>query len=108
MISVFSSIFPFFGHKECKNEISKLIQLGLDDNREMVSLNEQIISLLNQIQELKAISDYQTYTLEKTIIELKEKLKSSRKPKRKNYITTSKATDGNVVKIIDYNQKRPL
>jgi hypothetical protein len=72
------SLIPFFGHKSCKDKINKLIQEGLNDSKEIQSLNCQMIGLINENQELKAMHDYQCFKLEKTITELREKLKSRR------------------------------
>lgn len=83
MISQLRELFSF-NHKECKRELRQLIQAGLDDNKKILSLNAQIITLVNQVQELKAINDYQTADLERKITELETevgKLKS--KPKKK-------------------------
>ncbi|HEY5267755.1 MAG TPA: hypothetical protein VII94_01320 [Candidatus Saccharimonadales bacterium] len=57
--------FMFFGHSKCKDDIHKMIQSKLDDDR-------HITRLLGQIQELKAINDYQTYELENRIKELEK------------------------------------
>lgn len=68
-------------HKRCKIELRQLIQDGLDANKKIQSLNLQILTLTNQIQELKAINDYQTSDLEKKITELEtehNRLKSKR------------------------------
>jgi hypothetical protein len=46
----------FGGHRKCEDNLH--------------SLNSQIINHLNQIQELKAINNYQTYELERKIKEL--------------------------------------
>ena len=74
-----------FSHKDCKRELHLLIQTGLDDNKKIQSLNMQILGLINQIQELKAIYDYQTADLERKIVELETevgKLKSKHEKKR--------------------------
>lgn len=109
MIPSLCSFIPFFGHGKCKQEISNLIQIGLDDNKEIHSLNVQILELLNQIQELKAIYDYQSLKFENTIDELKLKLKSSRKkrPMRRKQVTVTKASDGNMVEIISFQKDMP-
>jgi hypothetical protein len=74
-----------FSHRDCKRELRQLIQAGLDDNKKILSLNAQILTLINQVQELKAINDYQTADLERKIVELETevgKLKSKHEKKR--------------------------
>lgn len=83
MTSAVSSIITFLGHRSCKEKINNLIQSGLDESKKIQSLNSQILSLLTENQELKALYDYQCFRLEKTISELKEKLKSSKRYKRR-------------------------
>jgi len=61
-------------HKTCKRDLRKLIQINLDDTQKIQSLNNQTLQLLSQIQELKAINDYQTFSLEKKIGELENEL----------------------------------
>lgn len=78
MTSAVSSIITLFGHRSCKEKINNLIQSGLDESKKIQSLNSQILSLLTENQELKALYDYQCFRLEKTISELKAKLKSRR------------------------------
>jgi hypothetical protein len=73
-----SSLIPFFGHRSCKDKINKMIQSGLDDNKQIQSLNSQVLSLLNENHELKATYDYQCFKLEQTITQLKAKLKARR------------------------------
>ncbi len=73
MISLCSDISAFF-HKECKNELQKVIQAGLDDQKKINSLNMQIIGFINRIQELKAINDFQTADLERKVTELEKEL----------------------------------
>lgn len=72
-MSFFSSI-PFV-HNQCKREICRLIQSGLNESHKIQSLNSQISKFVNQIQELKAINDYQMSVLEKKIADLEEQLK---------------------------------
>ncbi len=64
----------FFIHKSCRDEMQKLIQSGLDDQKKIQSLNSQIMVFVNQIQELKGINDYQNWELERKIIELEKEL----------------------------------
>jgi hypothetical protein len=59
MMSLCDSL-NFLTHKSCKEKIQ--------------SLNSQIILFVNQIQELKAINDYQNWELEKKIVELEKEL----------------------------------
>lgn len=87
---------PFWNHKNCKDELSKMMQLALDDQQKIQSLNNQITILINQANELKAINHYQTWELEKKIAELETKLSKTKK------VTVSKAKDGNMVKIEDF------
>ena len=84
MISFLSNI-PFL-HSKCKDRVCQLIQQTLDDGKKIQSLNSQILGFVNQIQELKAIHDYQTAVLEKKITELEEKLalEPEKKPKKEN------------------------
>lgn len=104
MIPAINSFFSFFDHKKCKDEIRKVIQLGLDDSQKIVDLNTQILDLLHQIQELKAVNDYQAFKLETEIKELKNKIKTSCRPRRRKKTTSSKAMDGSMVKIVDYRK----
>ena len=69
-----TSFLTSFMHKNCKIEMLKLIQAGLDNQKIVDSLNIQIINFINQIQELKTINDFQTSTLEKKVIDLEKKL----------------------------------
>jgi hypothetical protein len=83
MISRLCEVFSFI-HNDCKSELRQLIQAGLDGDKKIQSLNLQILGLINQIQELKAIYDYQTADLERTIAELESELsKTKSKPKKK-------------------------
>jgi predicted transglutaminase-like cysteine proteinase len=93
-----SNLFPF-GHKHCKQELNKMMQLALDDQQKIQSLNNQITTLLTQANELKAINHYQTWELEQKIADLEKKLVAYGKSKR---VTVSKAKDGNIVKIEDF------
>ena len=77
-----SNLVSFFGHRSCKEKTSKLIQASLDDNKKIQSLNNQVLGLINQIQELKAVHDYQTFKLEETIAELKDKLNACKSRRR--------------------------
>lgn len=52
--------FMFGGHVKCQNDVHQL--------------KSENISLINQIQELKAMNHYQTYDLEKKIAQLEELL----------------------------------
>jgi hypothetical protein len=73
-----------FSHRDFKRELRLLIQAGLDDNKKILSLNAQILTLINQVQELKAINDYQTADLERKVAELETELfKMKSKPKKK-------------------------
>jgi peptidoglycan hydrolase CwlO-like protein len=82
MTSVLSSFIPFLRHKSCKDKINKLIQTSLDEGKKIHSLNAQVISLINQNQELKTTFNYQCAKLEKTIEELREKLKTCKLRRR--------------------------
>ena len=76
--------YMFGGHKKCKAELHMSLQHNLDALKEARALNATIekysdnikerdttiIQLFNQIQELKAINDYQTFELEKKIASL--------------------------------------
>lgn len=84
MTSVMSSFIPFFGHKSCKEKMSKLIQSDIDSSKQIQSLNAQIMVLVNENQQLKATYDYQCFKLEKIITELREKLKSRRSRRHPN------------------------
>jgi len=81
-----ANIVGFFSHKNCKKQLNELMQLGLEDSKKIQSLNSQIIILMNQIQELKAIHDYAALDLEKKIADLEKQLalESSKKPKKEN------------------------
>lgn len=81
MISQLCRLFST-DHRECKTELHALMQSGLDGNKKIQSLNSQIISLTNQIQELRAINDYQAFEFERRIIKLQDEL-ASEKPKGK-------------------------
>lgn len=59
-----------------------MIQSSLDDGKHIQTLDLQIMTLVNQVQELKAMYDYQCFKLEQTITELREKLKSHRCKRR--------------------------
>jgi hypothetical protein len=66
----------FFSHKKCKNDKHhELIKLQVESDKKVHSLEFEIVQLLNQIQELKAINNYQTWELEKRVAELEEQLK---------------------------------
>jgi TolA-binding protein len=67
----FLSKIPFI-HNKCKQEICRLIQAGLNESQKIQSLNSQINKFVNQIQELKAVNDYQMGALEKKIADLEE------------------------------------
>jgi predicted transglutaminase-like cysteine proteinase len=90
---------PFFNHNHCKVELTRMMQLALDDQQKIQSLNLQIQTLITQCNELKAINHYQTWELEKKIGDLEAKLVLYNKSKRVNI---SKAKDGNTVKIEDF------
>lgn len=53
-----------FIHRNCKNK--------LDHDKKIQSLNSQVMQLLTQIEELKAINNYQTFELEQKIAALEE------------------------------------
>lgn len=72
--------FLSFSHKSCKNKIRQLIQAGLDDERKIKSLDTQVMQLVNQVHELKAINDYQTFMLERKIIDLENELSEFKCP----------------------------
>jgi hypothetical protein len=73
-----------FSHRDCKRELRLLIQAGLDDNKKIQSLNAQVLTLVNQVQELKAVNEYQTADLEREVAELETELfKMKSKPKKK-------------------------
>ena len=77
------SFMSFFSHKKCSENINQLTEVNAEHTAEIKSLNSQIICLLNQVQEQRAIFDYQSFSLEKIITELKAKLKSSKRSKRR-------------------------
>lgn len=60
----------FFGHKQCKSEIHKLIQTSLDDQNKIKSLELTITQLLSQIHELKAINNYESLQFEDKLASL--------------------------------------
>lgn len=81
MMSQLCKLFSF-GHAECRKELDRLVAAALEDQKKIKSLNGQICNLVNQVQELKAIHDFQTGQLEKKIAELEEtKTKTKRDPK---------------------------
>ncbi len=80
MMASFFSSFSFM-HKECNKEIHRLIQKTLDDNNNLRMLRADLVKAMNDIQELKAINDYQCFTLEQKIISLEAELIEARKPK---------------------------
>lgn len=59
--------YMFGGHDKCSNEIHRLKS---ESTERIQSLQDQIIMHLSQIQELKAVNDYQTFQLEQKIKEL--------------------------------------
>lgn len=65
-----SRIVEMFGHRHCKKELHRLMQSALNDSKKIDTLNSQIIGLLNQVQELKAVNDYQTFELEQKVASL--------------------------------------
>lgn len=62
-----SKLVELFTHTKCKADIHALMQTGLDNEKKIKSLNGQVIMLLNQIQELKAINDYQALESEQKL-----------------------------------------
>lgn len=79
-----------FGHRKCKRDLHLLMQAALDDNKRIVSLNNQVTELINQVQELKAVYDYQTLELEQKIGKLEKQREICRARKKENkHITTS-------------------
>lgn len=77
MMSQLCKLFSF-GHAECRKELDRLMQAAKSDSKKIISLNAQITQLVNQVQELKAIHDFQSSQLEKKIADLEES-----KPKTK-------------------------
>jgi len=82
MRQFFSFMFPD-AHKQCVNKIhnlttakaegdKKICSLKAERDKKVYSLEHEINLMLTQIQELKAINDYQTWQLEKQIADLKE------------------------------------
>lgn len=78
MMSQLCKLFSF-GHAECRKELDRLVQASKEDNKKIKSLNGQVCNLTNQVQELKAIHDFQTGQLEKKIADLEEERKSKNK-----------------------------
>lgn len=97
MISALYSRLKFLSHDSCKEELHKVMQLGLDDQQKIKSLNSQLNTLLTQIHELKAINDFQAFDFEKKITELEKKLSSYGKSKRPK---------DNTVKIEDFKKEQ--
>ncbi len=60
----------FFKYSDCKSELHQVAQA----NKQVQMLECQVTNLLGQIQELKAINNYQTFDLERTISKLEELL----------------------------------
>lgn len=73
-----TKLSDLFGHGECKRQLHSLMQAALDDGKKIQSLNSQIITLMTQIQELKAINDYQTFNLERKVNQLEMEVKETR------------------------------
>jgi len=61
--------FMFFTHNKCKHELH---QLKADKDKKINDLELEIIQLINQIQELKAMNHYQAFELELKINSLEE------------------------------------
>ncbi len=78
MMSQLCKLFSF-GHVECRKELDRLVQAAKDDSKKIKSLSIQITQLLGQIQELKAVHDFQTGQLEKQISDFVEERKSKNK-----------------------------
>lgn len=69
--------FIFFNHFECKDTISSLNQMKAAAEKTIRSMEIEALGYINQIQELKAINNYQSWESEKKIAELEEQLKST-------------------------------
>lgn len=99
MISKLCDFFPF-SHRKCRLQLSSISGMRIDDQLRIKSLNMQITSLVNQIQELKAVHDYQTAQLENNIVELEKHIAAAH-----NKIEKTIALDGSEVEIIDHTKK---
>lgn len=63
-----------FYHRRCKEELHQYIQTKIDDDKKIKDLNTQLVQCLTQIQELKAINDYQAFDLQRKIETLEKEL----------------------------------
>lgn len=64
----------FASYGNCKHAVHQLTTVKVEHDKKVRSLEFEIIALLNQIQELKAVNNYQTWELEKKIVELESQL----------------------------------
>ena len=67
--------FMFATHTVCENKIHELAMDNARSENEVYLRDRTILTLSSQIQELKAINNFQTWELEKKIAELEEKYK---------------------------------
>ena len=74
----------FFGHDTCKDDIHALTQTNNDYEKKIRRFDREILSLINQIQELKAINNYQAWEFEQKIFKLEQELSKYKDVNTKN------------------------
>lgn len=64
--------FMGFSHRQCKEDLHKYMQIKMDDDQRIKDLDSQLVQLVHQVNELRAINDYQAFEFQQRIDKLQK------------------------------------